>query len=46
LDDDETVSNLSEIGGSSHLTCSICLDDFKLDEIVKSLPNCKHRFHD
>ena len=25
-------------------TCSICLEDFKLEEIV-SLTNCKHIFH-
>jgi hypothetical protein len=41
----ESISSFSDIG-SSHLTCSICLDDFKQDELVKCLPVCKHRFHE
>ena len=28
------------------MTCSICLDDFKKENVVKELPACKHRFHE
>jgi hypothetical protein len=28
------------------VTCSICLDDFRKGDVVKSLPLCKHLYHE
>lgn len=31
---------------TNDLTCSICLDNFQQGEVVKSINECKHKYHE
>ncbi|KAA8540834.1 hypothetical protein F0562_024797 [Nyssa sinensis] len=37
--------NLEEEGERSPVDCAVCLENFKLGDKCRLLPNCKHSFH-
>lgn len=39
-----TCNNNVDLSGDN-ASCSVCLQDFQLGEIVRSLPHCNHMFH-
>lgn len=44
LEKRELLEQLHSCGGSSTTTCSICCDDFEVEDPVRVLP-CQHRYH-
>lgn len=40
----ELVEKVSQAGGSSGCTCSVCFEDYVSGDLMRILP-CQHRFH-
>lgn len=40
----DLINRMSEVGGSSGASCSICCEDYDSGDMMRALP-CGHRFH-
>ena len=39
------MTSLNTLSSKADETCSICLENYTKDDLVKELPKCKHYFH-